>query len=91
VGGNVSDHWIINSDGSVGVVTVNLTGVADVPLPPPPDGGVVDAGVPTDGGTGTPPDAPHSPFPQGCDVSGGGALTALLALVPWLLRRRRRS
>jgi iron transport multicopper oxidase len=84
VGGAATDHWIINSDGSVGVVTVNLTGVGDVPVPHPPPPG--DAGVPTDGGT---PD-PSPPFPGGgCDASGGGAFTALLGVVPWLLRRRR--
>ena len=88
VGGSATDHWIINSDGSVGVVTVNLTGVGDVPLPHPP---APDSGVPpTDGGT---PD-PRSPLVPagGCDVSGGGGevLTACLAVVPWLLRRKRR-
>jgi len=87
VGGPAADHWIINSDGSVGVVTVSLTGAGDVPLPTPPPG--TDSGVPPpDGGT---PDPPRPLFPGGgCDVSGGGALTALLGVLPWLLRRRRR-
>ena len=91
VGGPVSDHWIINSNDSVGAVTVSLTGVGDAPLPPPPpvDSGVPDAGVSGQDG-GVRDGGPGVLDPSGgCSVAGGDALWALLGLLPWALRRRR--
>jgi len=99
VGGPVMDRWLINSNDSVGAVTVTFTGTGDAPLPPPPpvDSGTPDAGPGgQDGGSGGQDAGTHDGGPGavdpsgGCSSAGGDALFALLGLLPWAVRRRRR-
>ena len=81
-GGDFADKWLINSNDSVGAVTVYFTGHSGSPLPPdagppPPDGGVPDGGT-------------HVVDPvSGCSSTGGSALWPLVGLLPLMLRRRR--
>jgi uncharacterized protein (TIGR03382 family) len=81
-GGDFSDKWLINSNDSVGAVTVYFTGHSGSPLPPdagppPPDGGVADGG-----GNVIDPR-------EGCSSTGGAPIWPLVGLLPWMLRRRR--
>ncbi len=99
-GGDFADRWLINSNDSVGAVTVSLTGHSASVQPPPPDGGVDAGGPPPDAGTdgGTPPPRDGGTDggsggldpASGCSSTGGGALWwPLTGLLPWVLGRRR--